>query len=71
MYKDHSLCTEYNWYLHGERKRHYLDNTPIIWVNKPGIYRCQVEHGTGIARSSDIVVKVDGKYSVHVSLYLV
>ena len=63
--KGHSLRTEYNWHMRGENKRHYLDNTPVIWVHEPGIYRCQVEHGTDVAYSSDIVVKADGNYSAH------
>lgn len=55
---NHSLGTTYQWSKHGAMKHKFLDNTPVMWVDEPGIYRCQVEQrGMDVVYSADIVVK--------------
>ena len=53
---NHSLHMIYKWSKRGAGKYTYTDNTPVLWVDQPGIFRCQVERGMDVVHSADIGV---------------
>lgn len=59
----HSLKTTYRWStLQGDKTScNCLENTPILWIKEPGVYRCQVEKSNAmdICYSANITVKTE------------
>lgn len=69
----HNLCLNYKWSKLGQHEDCCLGNTPVMWVDSPGIYRCQVSSQTAeTCFSSNMVMKSEaGMSNLKTAMYVV
>lgn len=51
----HSLYDDYKWDC---VDRIVPGNTPVLWVNVPGVYRCRITRGGQVCSSAVIIVEL-------------